>query len=65
MLQKTDDTEVKELIEMAKTLIDHSYKKNENICYVPYIDNCVDEIRYLKFILVNNRWNYEGELIKA
>ena len=64
MLIKTYDIKEVDLIESAKELIQSSFKQNNTDCFIPYIDDITNEIKYLHFVLSDGKWICENKQVK-
>ena len=50
-----------DVISRAKDFIELTTGAPEEIRYIHYIDRKANEIRYLKFIYVNNQWIHQND----
>ena len=61
MLVKHQNVKMEYFLEEAKKTITGSPSLTEQVRYVPYIEMCCNEIRYLKFINKDGNWNLKDE----
>ena len=57
---KTYDIKEVDLIKSAEQLIASSPLQNNADCFIPYIDDSTNEIRYLHFVLSGENWICEN-----
>jgi hypothetical protein len=60
MLVKTYDIKETDLIKSAEQLIRTSPLQNNVDCFIPYIDDTANEIKYLHFVLQGETWMCES-----
>lgn len=56
MLVKTYDIKDVDLIKSAEQLINSSPAQQNAECFIPYIDDTTNEIKYLHFVLSGEQW---------
>lgn len=58
MLHRLGDFEEWQLAEAGKEYIVFYVKKGNTVCYVPYIDDPSGEMKFIKYVFLNNQWIY-------
>ena len=56
MILKTKKDDELKLRKEAKESIKIYAKPEDTICYIPYLDVPLAQIKYVKFVLVHNKW---------
>ena len=59
MILKTKYVDELELEKLAKSSIQDYVKPEDIVCFIPYLEVEIARIKYLKFILVNKKWQTE------